>query len=307
MHGDGDDMDNMISMEMTMFFLILTGFAVRRLWLVGDRGKEGITDLVVNLILPCNIIKSFLIEFNTKILHSFLSILLISMFLQFGCILLAKLLYGKMQTDRSKSLQFGIICSNAGFLGNPVAEGVYGQMGLALASIYLIPQRIVMWSEGLAIFSKEIDKKQILKKVLLHPCIIACEIGLLLMLTQCPLPTVVKTFVGNLGDCNTILSMLVIGMIVSDIRLKEILDRDIIIYTVIRLLIIPALVYLPCTWLGLPEKVVGVSTLLAGMPAGATTSMLALKYHSDEKFATNLVIFSTAVSVLTIPLWARIL
>ena len=101
--------------------------------------------------------------------------------------------------------------------------------------------------------------------------------------------------------------MLVIGMIVSDIRLKEILDRDIIIYTVIRLLIIPALVYLPCTWLGLPEKVVGVSTLLAGMPAGATTSMPALKYHSDEKFATNLVIFSTAVSVLTIPLWARIL
>ena len=184
MHGDGDDMDNMISLEMTMFFLILTGFAVRRLGLVGDRGKEGITDLVVNLILPCNIIKSFLIEFNTKILHSFLSILLISMFLQFGCILLAKLLYGKMQTDRSKSLQFGIICSNAGFLGNPVAEGVYGQMGLALASIYLIPQRIVMWSEGLAIFSKEIDKKQILKKVLLHPCIIACEIGLLLMLTQ---------------------------------------------------------------------------------------------------------------------------
>ena len=164
-----------------------------------------------------------------------------------------------------------------------------------------------MWSEGLAIFSKEIDKKQILKKVLLHPCIIACEIGLLLMLTQCPLPPAVKTFVGNLGDCNTILSMLVIGMIVSDIRLKEILDRDIIIYTVIRLLIIPALVYLPCTWLGLPEKVVGVSTLLAGMPAGATTSMLALKYHSDEKFATNLVIFSTAVSVLTIPLWARIL
>mgnify|MGYP000155158321 CR=1 FL=1 len=124
--------------------------------------------------------------------------------------------------------------SNAGFLGNPVAEGVYGQMGLALASIYLIPQRIVMWSEGLAIFSKEIDKKQILKKVLLHPCIIACEIGLLLMLTQCPLPAAVKTFVGNLGDCNTILSMLVIGMIVSDIRLKEILDRDIIIYTVIR-------------------------------------------------------------------------
>ena len=204
-------------------------------------------------------------------------------------------------------MQFGIICSNAGFLGNPVAEGVYGQMGLALASIYLIPQRIVMWSEGLAIFSKEIDKKQILKKVLLHPCIIACEIGLLLMLTQCTLPPAVKSFVGNLGDCNTILSMLVICIIVADIRLIEILDRDIIIYTVIRLLIIPALVYLPCTWLGLPEKVVGVSTLLAGMPAGATTSMLALKYHSDEKFATNLVIFSTAVSVLTIPLWARIL
>ena len=47
---------------------------------------------------------------------------------------------------RYKCLQYGTICSNAGFLGNPIAEGIYGAEGLVLASVYLIPQRIMMWS-----------------------------------------------------------------------------------------------------------------------------------------------------------------
>ena len=71
--------------------------------------------------------------------------------------------------DRRKNLTYAIICSNAGFLGNPIAEGVFGSVGLMYASVYLIPQRIMMWSEGLAIFSGNKDPKGTLKKVLTHP------------------------------------------------------------------------------------------------------------------------------------------
>ena len=70
-----------------------------------------------------------------------------------------------------------MICSNAGFLGSPIAEGVFGAPGLMLASLYLIPQRIMMWSEGLAIYSGVSDKKSTIKKVVTHPCVIACVLG----------------------------------------------------------------------------------------------------------------------------------
>ena len=41
-------------------------------------------------------------------------------------------------------LQYCTLVSNGGFLGNPVAEGVYGDMGLLYASLFLIPMRVVM-------------------------------------------------------------------------------------------------------------------------------------------------------------------
>ena len=47
------------------------------------------------------------------------------------------------------------ICSNADFLES-IAEGIYGAEGLVLASVYLIPQRIMMWSSGLAVFPEAV-------------------------------------------------------------------------------------------------------------------------------------------------------
>ena len=70
-----------------------------------------------------------------------------------------------------------------GFMGNPLAEGVFGSMGLTLASVYLIPQRVMMWSEGITVFTEAPSKRALLKKVLTHPCILACLIGLVLMIT----------------------------------------------------------------------------------------------------------------------------
>lgn len=53
--------------------------------------------------------------------------------------------------------------------------------------------------------------------------------------------------------------------------------------------------------------VTGVSVLLAAMPAGATTSILASKYDSDPEFATKLVVFSTLISMITTPVWSVLL
>lgn len=75
-----------------------------------------------------------------------------------------KVMFRKEPEGRYKCLQYGTICSNAGFLGNPIAEGIYGAEGLVLASVYLIPQRIMMWSSGLAVFSGSSDKMKTLKK-----------------------------------------------------------------------------------------------------------------------------------------------
>ena len=205
------------------------------------------------------------------------------------------------------NIRYAVICSNAGFLGNPVAEGVFGPTGLMLASIYLIPQRIMMWSEGLAIYSGKGDRRSTLKKVFTHPCVIACGIGLVLLLTGFTPPSIILTPVRTIGRCNTAMSMLVIGMILAEIDLKEMIDRAVIRYTVHRLVVIPAVIWGVLRLLPVSELVRNLSVLLAAMPAGATTSMLASRYERDPQFAVKLVVFSTLCSVPAIILWSFLL
>lgn len=213
-------------------------------------------------------------------------------------------MFRKESEDRRKCLQYGTICSNAGFLGNPIAEGVYGMEGLILASVYLIPQRIMMWSSGLAVFSGSSDKMKTVKKVVTHPCILACVLGILLMITGLPIPPGLDGAVTAVGNCNTAMSMMVIGMILADINFKDFWDWTVVKYTIHRLVIIPAVVYIVCGFLPLSKNVLGLCVLLAAMPAGATTSILAEKYQVDSPFATKLVIFSTLLSLPTICLWS---
>ena len=300
-------MNGMLELQITMFALIIVGLIIRKKGIVTKTGQKELTALVINLILPCNILKAFSAEGSNELAGKFWMILLISLLIQIGSVLLGRITFPRQERPRRACLQYAIICSNAGFLGNPIAEGLYGTAGLAMASIYLLPLRIMMWSEGVAIFTEAPDKKSLVKKVATHPCIIACAIGLVLMVTGYQIPGFLGKTVGYISSCNTGISMLVIGMILAEADPKALMDKTIFQYALIRLLLIPALVFIPCRLLVHDSMVVGLSVILAGMPAGATTTILASNYDGDEEFAVKLVVLSTALSIITIPLWEILL
>ena len=240
-------------------------------------------------------------------LNAYFTVLLISLGIQVFCVLYGKLMYRKETEGRRKCLEYATICSNAGFLGNPIAEGLYGAEGLVIASIYLIPQRIMMWSTGLPVFSGSHDWKKTVKKVVTHPCILACVLGIVFMLTGLKLPSGVNGIINALGNCNTAMSMLVIGMILERLELKEMWDKTVLIYSLHRLIIIPGLIFLACLLLHIPPMIRSLCVLLAAMPAGATTSILAEKYQMEPEFATKLVIISTVLSLPTLFVWTMVL
>ncbi len=113
-------------------------------------------------------------------------------------------LYNHYGDSKKKVLQYATICSNAGILGNPIAEGIFGQMGMMYASIYVIPQRIFMWSVGLTYFTEAPDKKTLFKKVATHPCILSVFIGFFLMVTQIQLPEVLNVTIKKYCRCKYI-------------------------------------------------------------------------------------------------------
>ena len=171
-------MKELVNLQLMMFALIIIGLILKKTKVIGKEGQKSMTNLVIDLILPCNIIFSFMIKFSSKIAQDFMVILIISILIQVFCVILGSVLYNKCSVKRKKCLRYATICSNAGFLGNPIAQGVYGMMGLTLASIYLIPQRIMMWSEGVSVFTEAPTKKEMLKKIFsLFVCAMMCLIS----------------------------------------------------------------------------------------------------------------------------------
>jgi predicted permease len=297
----------LLNLQGMLFLLVAAGVVLRKKGILPEGAKAILTDLVIYLILPCNIINSFFIEFNLEILKGFAVILTIASLIQIGCLMFAKVFYNREPESRKKVLQYGTVCSNAGFMGNPIAEGVYGAEGLMYASIFLIPQRIVMWSAGVSYFTESPDRKTVVKKVLTHPCIIAVYIGLFLMITRLPLPAFLQNTIKSVGGCTTTVSMVLIGAILAEVEPGSILDWGIVKYAAIRLFLLPLLVYVSCRAFHVKPLLAGVSVLLTGMPAGSTTAILASKYDGDYIFATKCVVVTTLLSLVTIPLWCMVL
>lgn len=283
-----------------IFVLMGVGYILRKFDIITASTRAGLTNLVIDVVLPCNIIYSFMIKLTHDIIRAGLEILIISIIIQLVCYLLGYVLYRKTSPEKQKVLKYGTICSNAGFLGNPLVEGIYGSMGLMYASIYLIPQRICMWSAGVSCFTGA-KGKDVVKKVLTHPCIIAVFVGLAIMVFQIQLPEFANSTIKTVSGCTTTLSMIVIGGILAEIDIKTVFSILNIYYCVIRLVIIPLAVLLGCAIFNVEPLVTAVSTVLAGMPAGSTTAILSSKYGCDEKFAVGVVFLSTVLSLISIP------
>ena len=234
-------------------------------------------------------------------------VLLMAVLAQVVSFLLSRLLYRRFDAGEKCVNQYATVCSNSGFMGNPLAEGVFGETGLLYASIFLIPQRIVMWTAGVSSFQKTESGKTAYRKILTHPCMVATYIGMVIMVFQIPLPGVLGDTILAFSNCCTAMTMVYIGTILTDVDFRELFGKHQIFFAAIRLALIPALVYGICRLTGMDALITGVSTLLSATPAGSTTSLLAAKYGADEKAAARCVVFTTALSAVTIPVWSMFL
>ena len=296
------------SLQGSLFIMILTGLWLRKRGVLDEDGQRVLTDLCIDIVIPCNILKSFLGGMGPDVLRKGFLILVSGFLLQILCLLLNLFLFNRWEPAQKKVLQYCTIVSNGGFLGNPVAEGIYGMEGLLYASIFLIPMRIVMWSAGTSYFvSGTADRRKVIRNVLTHPCLVAVYLGIAIMMSGISLPPMLESAVRSIGSCNSALTMFIIGIILADVPLNTIVGKTSVLFSIFRLGILPLAAYALCTALGLSGAARGVPVLMTGMPAGATASIFAARYKSDAPFATKIVVLSTLLSMVTLPLWSLIL
>ena len=209
---------------------------------------------------------------------------------------------------RLTALKDGIVSE---IIGHSTLFNIAGGYAVAFLGLILVFADSIQKERGCDVCGQIIHgrfvRKGLLKKVLVHPCMIAVYIGLFLMLTGIPLPGFMDKTVSALSSCTTAMTMVYIGTILSDVDWKTIVTGKQLYFSVMRLVIIPLIVWLPCRFLHVDPLITGVSVFLAAMPAGSTTSLLAAKYGADADSAAKCVVLSTALSVITVPVWGLLL
>jgi len=285
-------------MQLILLGMILVGVITAKTGMVDNNSRSSLSDLILNVFLPCNILSSFF-DASRSELPSLGIILAISTFTLLFCYVLSKfVLYRKEGVEQKKVLLYATIVSNASFIGNPVIESIFGNEALIYSAIYLIPLRVALWTVGIAIFS---GAKGSIRMIVFHPCLVATYIGLFIMVSGFSTPGLVSVLTFGLGNCTTPISMIVVGNILGSVEPKKILGKLPFYYTFIRLVLVPfsllgiLLVLRPLT------VITGVSVILCGTPAPVTTTILADKYGSDSELASKIVFSSTLLSIVTLP------
>ncbi len=310
-----------------MFLIVAFGAILKKNGILQEEGREILTNLVLYALLPCNIISSFQMELSMEIIKGFAWLLAVSLLVQVFSYWLSRSLYNRKPEAIRRVLQYCTIVSNSGFLGLPVAEGVFGPEGMMYASVFIIPMRVMMWSAGLACFTDSSSRKNAIRKIALHPCIVAVYIGLGMMFFRDSLETgyellmqqmgasgivlqiIVQALdrgIRALGGSTTAVTMLLIGSMLADLKPADMVDKDTLLISAVRLGVLPGIFWCVCHFLKMEPLLSGICVLMTGMPAGSSSAILAAKYGCDYRFATKCVVVSTLLSMLTIPMWCMI-
>ena len=297
-------MKSLLTMQGMMFLMILIGAGMRKIQIVTTEGRRSMTNLVVNLILPSNILYAFS-KADASAFRSMLVVVAMAFLIQLAWYFLSRVLWRGMDESRRGVMRYAFQFSNCGYLGNPVIEGLYGAPGLVYASVFLLPVRLFMWSVGLECFQKGAGSlRKTIERALTHPCVVATILGVVWMFFPVGLPDFLYNTISGFNQCLTPMTMLVIGFIMAETDLKKMFCKDLFVITVLRLLLQPLAVLAACRLLNLETLVAEVVTVLVSMPVANTTALLASQHDCDYTFASNVVVFTTLVSMITIPLYS---
>ena len=82
-----------MTLQGMLFLLIMMGVFAKRKKILPDNANGVLTDFLINIILPCNIINSFRAELQIDVLINFIKIFLLAFGIQFFAIGLNFFLY----------------------------------------------------------------------------------------------------------------------------------------------------------------------------------------------------------------------
>ncbi len=288
---------------MIMFFIILIGIFCYRIRLIDQVTNRKLSDIVLILVNPIVVLVAYQREFDTTLLKGLLISLVMAIITHFFAIIISiVVLRGKKHSAELAIERFAVIYSNCGFIGIPMAGGLFGSEGVFYITAYMTIFNLLVWTHGVVIMTGKANIKSI-GKAFLSPTVIATVVGFLLFVTRIMLPEVMLDTLTYIGNMNTPLAMLVAGVTIAQTDVKKLLIKPRIYFiSFVKLLLVPIVMLFFFQLFELPNVVLLTSVLAAACPTAVTVNLFSIRYDKNYLYASEVFAISTMASMVTIPI-----
>ncbi len=293
---------------------MLIGFLLGKTKKVTTDNLKVLSTILIYVCGPCMVINSFLnVDFDKQTALNMLYFFLVTFALQilFG-LLMVFILRKHLSNNKVRVLCACSICGNVGFFGLPLIQALYPNEPIVMAysSIFVMTMNIVIFTFGTYCITNE--KKHIsIKKALLNPTTIAMYISLPLFFLK-----INSNMLGEfsiifslLAKMTTPICMIMLGCRLAYANFKNLFNRSFVyIACIVKLIIFPLISYLIIYFIPFFDDVFKASIfVLTACPSAALVASIAELYQIEEENAANVVLFSTVICVITLPLLMLIL
>lgn len=288
----------LVQQIITMFLYMAVGIWLYRTQKITRKGSGEIASMLVWLIIPVVVIKSYCVEPTPDRMRGLGWSTVCAVILLAAAIALARLFFSKRPIDH-----FAAAFSNAGFIGIPLVSAVLGEEAVFYIAPFIAILNILQWTYGVAVMTGQRIRVQ--KDLFLNPLVISWIFGMVLFFTGfgVELPSVVSGAISGLAGLNAPMAMLVLGVYFAQSNFSTLFsDFNLYKVSLIRLVVIPLASLLILKVLPVPSDIALAIAVCAATPVGANVAVYAQIHQLEYVYASKTVVFSTVFSVMSIPL-----
>lgn len=283
-------------------------------------------DIILTLAIPSLSYNAFMKNFDKEIFINGINLLFLSALIHIILIFIAEYFYFNIPREKRDVLKMMTIFGGVTIFGIPIAQAIYGDIGVIYSSIFCIPYRILLYSYCFIKMSGlKFDKKNI-KTMILNPVIIATFLGLNIWIFQEYLPQVlidgksyaflridktapwIYTPLSYLAKLCSPLAWLAAGLKLSETSIiNSMKDKISWQFSLIKGIFLPlSTIYFVkilnyFNILNISKNALGVIIIMIATPTASVIIAYSLKYNRNPMITSSCSFLSTFISILAIP------
>ena len=290
-----------------LFTFILAGYILAKSGAVDTKSTSVLSRLENNIFIPALVMGTFIEKFSRDSIGRlgtfFVTSIIIELFVIPLAILIPKLL--SKDSYLRKISTYGLAISNWGFMGNAVMLGLFPEIFFEY-TVFTLPLWIVNFLWAIPCLLMPTSQQPAIREKLknfVNPMFTGMVIGMIIGFFEIPLPSFFVSALNTAGNCMSPVAMLLTGITVSAIDLRETFT-NVKIYTLslIRLVAIPLIFSLALSQFPIPVEVYICAVVSISMPLGMNIVVIPSAYGENRPIASGMVIVSHLLSCITLPL-----